>query len=107
MSIVSLAETHGLLQHDLVIWSEAHQDKWATNDHNCSPEHYAKKKKKQPHASYPAKARAAWRAIYFSGTILLYMYIHSAVCFGPSQMLCTQLLHVMHGPWIADQPVGP
>ena len=45
MSIASLAETHGLLQHDLVVWSEAHQDKWATNDHNHSPDHYAKKKK--------------------------------------------------------------
>ena len=35
MSIVSLVETHGLLQqarNDLVIWSEAHQEKWATKD---------------------------------------------------------------------------
>ena len=48
MSIVSLAETQGLLQqaqNDLVIWSEAHQEKWATNDHDCSPNHYTKKKK--------------------------------------------------------------
>ena len=54
MSIVSLAETQGLLQqaqNDLVIWSEAHQEKWATNDHDCSPNHYAKKTKKSltPH----------------------------------------------------------
>ena len=65
MSIASLAETHGSLQHDLVVWSEAHQDKWATNDHNRSPDHYAKKqKKKKPHASYTARAGAAQRAIY-------------------------------------------
>ena len=63
MNIASLAETHGLLQQDLVIWSEAHQGKWATNDHDCSPDHYAKKKK--PHASYTARARAARRAIYY------------------------------------------
>ena len=44
MSIVSLVETHRLLQHDLVVCSEAHQDKWATNDHDCSPNHYAKNK---------------------------------------------------------------
>ena len=46
MSIVLLAETQGLLQqqqNDLVIWSEAHQEKWATNDHDCSPNHYTKK----------------------------------------------------------------
>ena len=66
MSIVSLAETQGLLQqaqNDLVIWSEAHQEKWATNDHDCSPNHYAKKKKNlTPHTQ--ARARAARRAIY-------------------------------------------
>ena len=36
MSIASLAETHGLLQqarNDLVVWREAHQEKWATKDH--------------------------------------------------------------------------
>ena len=66
MSIVLLAETQGLLQqlqNDLVIWSEAHQEKWATSDHDCSPNHYTKKKN-PPHASYTARARAAWRAIY-------------------------------------------
>ena len=57
-------KTHGLLQHDLVIWREPHQGKWATNDHDCSPNHYAKKKQKKPHASYTARARASWRAIY-------------------------------------------
>ena len=39
MSIVSLAETQGLLEqarNDLVVWSEAHPEKWATNDHDCS-----------------------------------------------------------------------
>ena len=36
VSIASLVETHGLLQqarNDLVVWSEAHQEKWATKDH--------------------------------------------------------------------------
>ena len=66
MSIASLAETQGLLQHDLVVWSEAHQDKWVTNDHNCSPDHYAKKKK-QPHASYTARARAGGQSIEGGG----------------------------------------
>ena len=74
MSIVSLVGTQGLLQqarNDLVVWSEAHQEKWATNDHDCSPNHYAKKKKnkKKPHASYTARARAARRAIYTNGII--------------------------------------
>ena len=37
VSIASLVETHGLLQqarNDLVVWSEAHQEKWATKDHD-------------------------------------------------------------------------
>ena len=67
MSIASLTETHRLLQHD-----EAHHDKWATNDHDCSPDHYAKKKKK-PHASYTARTRAAQRAIY------IYIYYESSI----------------------------
>ena len=62
MSIVSLAETHGLLQHDLVVWSEAHQDKWVTNDHNCSPDHYAKKKKTTSRLIHSQSQ--GWRAIY-------------------------------------------
>ena len=36
VSIASLVETHGLLQqarNDLVVWCEAHQEKWTTKDH--------------------------------------------------------------------------
>ena len=76
MSLVSLMETQGLeqAQNDLVVWSEAHPEKWATNDHDCSPNHYAKKK---PHASYTARARAAQRAIYFD---IIYNFYFSVLC---------------------------
>ena len=50
MSIVLLADTQGLLQqarNDLVVWSEVHQEKWTTNDHDCSPNHYATKNNKK------------------------------------------------------------
>ena len=59
VSIASLMETHGLLQqarNDLVIWSEAHQEKWATKDH-VPP---ITMQKKTPHLI----CRPAWRAIY-------------------------------------------
>ena len=45
MSIVLLVGTQGLLQqarNDLVVWSEAHQEKWATNEITTQ-----KKKKKK------------------------------------------------------------
>ena len=64
VSIASLVKTHRLLQqaqNDLVIWSEAHQEKWATKDHVPL---ITMQKKQKLHTSYAARARAAQRAIH-------------------------------------------
>ena len=62
VSIASLVEIHGLLQqarNDLVVWSEAHQEKWATKDHVL----LIITQKKTPHLIH-SQSQGCPRAIY-------------------------------------------